>query len=317
MMFSSTHVANWAGSVRRKPHRSKQMKIYPVILAGSEFATPIEQMVERSILDFPVRGATTACEMWSEIISESVSVSQRISMLFGSSGILQNLKAQAGDPRFDRYIDPRSNRGTAGALADHWKSLSAETRDVEYMIVIDRSACPPHSLERFLVALSGDADVLVGVSEFDRLAGVLAIRPSILDFVPEVGYFDLKEQALQAALQAGLKVATEIVVPRAIRLNSVKGWIDAVKFHLSRSAEQNGRVNLRGACVDPDADVGNAAIIDSIVMNNVQIHDEAVVARSVICEGVVIPAGTRVVDSVVTRRSRHYRGGFISEVGLE
>jgi hypothetical protein len=289
------------------------MKIHPIILAGSEFEAPVEKLAERPILVLPIRDGMTLIEFWSELIFDAMPVGRRISLLFNSSRGFQSMEHLSGNSRFERHIDPRSNRGTAGVIADHWKGLPAEDRDVDYIVVIDRSTCPPHSLERFAVAISEDADVVIGVSELDRLAGIIAIKPVVLEFVPDIGYFDLKEQAFQAAFNAGLKVIAASVIPRALRLNTIKGWIDSVRFHAFHSSDEDSRRTIRGSCIDPDADVRNAAIIDSVVMKNVLIHDDVVVARSIICEGVEIPAGARVVDSVVTRESQLESRRFVTE----
>ena len=290
------------------------MKIHPIILAGSEFEAPVEKLAERPILALPIRGGTTLIELWSELIFDAMPVGRRISLLFNSLSGFQVMECLSGDSRFERHIDPRSNRGTAGVIADHWKNLPAEDRDADYIVVIDRSTCPPHTLERFSVAISSGADVVIGVSELDRLAGIIAIKPVILDFVPEIGYFDLKEQAFQAAFNAGLKVIAASLIPRALRLNTIKGWIDSVRFHAFHSSDEDSRRIIRGSCIDPDADVRNAAIIDSVVMKDVLIHDDVVVARSIICEGVEIPAGARVVDSVVNRESKLQSRRFLKEV---
>ena len=290
------------------------MKIHPIILAGSEFEAPVEKLAERSMLVLPIRDGLTLIDLWGELIFDAMSVGRRISLLFNSLSGFQVMECLSGDSRFERHVDPRSNRGTAGVIADHWKELPAENRDVDYIVVIDRSTCPPHTLERFSVAISSGADVVIGVSELDRLAGIIAIKPVILDFVPEIGYFDLKEQAFQAAFNAGLKVIAASLIPRALRLNTIKGWIDSVRFHAFHSSDEDSRRIIRGSCIDPDADVRNAAIIDSVVMKDVLIHDDVVVARSIICEGVEIPAGARVVDSVVNRESKLQSRRFLKEV---
>jgi hypothetical protein len=285
------------------------MNVYPLILAGGEFRSPLEEIVGKPVSLLPVANASTLVELWGDRIQWAFTPEMRIAMLFGSSSDFQAMESLGDDPRFMRHIDPRPNRGTGGVIADHWKTLPADTRRSEYILAIDRSACPPISLDSFASALEQGADVVIGTSDFDRLAGIIAIKSSVLEFVPEVGYFDLKEQALRAVLDAGLKVIAVPVIPRAIHLKTIGNWISMVRFLAKHARDGDPRMNIRGSCIDPDADIRRASIIDSVVMKNAVVHDDVVVARSVVCEGTVIPRGTRVIDSIVGGASHQHLPG--------
>lgn len=280
------------------------MKIKPIILAEGLSSSSLEGLVGIPPQLLPVSPSMLLLECWKEKLEATFEADVPLEILVASAAGFQSMDLIASDPRFKRGLDPRPHRGTAGALADYLEREVAVGAELDYVLVIDRSSCPPRSLEPFMNALQKEPDILIGVSELDRLAGIMAVKPRFLSLVPPIGYFDLKEQMVKKALDSGFKVRAERIMPRAIRINSVPAWIEAIKYLAYPEPEEAGsRAYLvEGiSCIDPTAVIGDAMVRDSIIMAGAVVGDGAVIARSVVCSGVEVAPGTRVIDSVAGR----------------
>ena len=250
----------------------------------------------------PMAPSTSLLSCWYMKLREVFGNFDELEILVSSSDGYRSMDQLSGDSRFKRVIDPRSHRGTGGVLADYLQARDSSNADLDYLVVIDRSSCPPNSLAGFMSDLEASPDILVGVSELDRLTGIMAIKPHVLDLVPEVGYFDLKEQTVDKAIQSGFSVSASVVMPRAISVRSLLGWLAAIRYLGIEQEKPVGPVAYadRGInCIDPGARIGKAIILDSIIMDNAQVGDGAVVARSVVCSGAYVAPGRRVIDSVI------------------
>lgn len=282
------------------------MNLRTVMLAEGIRKSVLEHLTRIPPLLLPLRPGCSLAELWAERLSDFVNEDCPLEVLVSSLEGHQSLGELAGRPGFARAIDPRPHRGTGGALLDHLMESRADLSELDYVLVIEGGACPPRSLTGFFQALSRTKpDVLVGVSDYDRLAGIMAIHPSVLELIPAVGFCDLKEQTLNKLVKTGGVIVAQKLIPRAIRLGSLPGWIQGVSYHQPQDREirENGRLVVRGSCcIDSSAEIGDAVILDSIVMQNTTIGDGAVIARSAICPGSIVPPGTRIIDSIVSDR---------------
>ena len=280
------------------------MKVQPVVLAEGLRKSQFEALVDTPPQLLPVAPSVSLLACWHMKLSEVLTDSPSLDILVSSSEGYQSMDVLSGDSRFKRIIDPRSHRGTGGVLADYFKRRESPGGDPSYLFVIDRSSCPPRSLRGFMAALEAAPDILIGVSELDRLTGIMAIKPEILNIVPSVGYFDLKEQLVNKAADADLKVSATSIMPRSIPINSVSAWIGAIRYlaYPDPAADSDRKFLVEGvSCIDPSATVGNAMVRDSVIMEGAVVGDGAVVARSVVCPGAEVASGARVIDSVVGR----------------
>lgn len=252
----------------------------------------------------PVGPSLLLVECWKEKLGGFVEADSPLEILVASTRGFQSMDLIASDPRFKRALDPRPHRGTAGVLADYLERDLFDSKDLDYVLVIDRSSCPPSSLSGFMAALEAGPDILIGVSDLDRLTGIMAINPEILNLVPSVGYFDLKEQLVTKAVDADFKVSSASIMPRSIPIHSVSAWIEAIRYlaYPDPAADGARKFVVEGvSCIDPRATVGNAMVRDSIIMEGAVVGDGAVIARSVVCPGAEVASGTRVIDSVVSQ----------------
>ena len=280
------------------------LKIKPIILAEGLRASSLESLVGVPPLLLPIGPSILLLECWREKLEGYVEADSPLEILVASTNGFQSMDLIASDPRFKRGLDPRPHRGTAGVLSDYLERDASGSEGLDYLLVIERSSCPPCSLGGFMSALGAAPDILIGVSELDRLTGIMAIKPKILNLVPSVGYFDLKEQLVKKAVDVNFKVSASSIMPRSIPINSVASWIEAIRYlaYPDPAADSDRQFVVEGvSCIDPSATVGNAMGRDSIIMEGAVVGDGAVVARSVLCPGAEVASGARVIDSVIRR----------------
>ena len=280
------------------------MKIKPIVLAEGLRNSTLETLVGIPPQLLPVAPTLLLVECWKEKLADFVEADSPLNILVSSTMGFQSMDLIASDPRFKRALDPRPHRGTAGVLADYLERDVSDSKDLDYVLVIERSSCPPRSLSGFMEALEAGPDILIGVSELDRLAGIMAIKPKVFGLVPSVGYFDLKEQLVAKALSADFRVGATSTMPRSIPINSVPAWIEAIRYlaYPDPAVDSDRQFVVEGvSCIDSSATVGNAMVRDSIIMKGAVVGDGAVIARSVVCPGAEVAPGTRIIDSVVGR----------------
>lgn len=294
------------------------LKIQPIILAGGLRDVPLERALGVPLLGLPIRPQNLVVELWADVLASSSNVEFPIKVVTSSKEKANQLLPIISDERFRLITDPFPHRGTAGVLADIRATIPEMNLGIDYYLVLDQSSCPPKSLVAMLAKLSEGDDIVIGVSRFDRLAGILAFKPGVLDLVPGVGYQDFKEQTLAKAREAGLRIAAHQAMSEAIRIDHIGGVLDAVKYWAESNpeGERDTKSFFEGECSIHDSVRGSGAIVvDSICMEGSVIGDGAVVARSIIGPNVTIPKGAKIIDSVVdssvsfnTKQLANWRG---------
>lgn len=296
------------------------MKIQPIILAGGLRDVPLEEALGVPLLGLPIQHDRTVVQLWADVLAPFDAIERPIKVVTSSKKKADRLLPVLAADRFRLLTDPFPHRGTAGVLADIRMTLPEMKHSVDYFLVLDQSGCPPRSLGSFLAKLSEGDDIVIGVSSFDRLAGVLAFKPKVLELVPAVGYQDFKEQTLVIARESGLHIAAHNTTVEAVRIDHLTGVLDSVKYWATSApeCEHVSRSFFEGDCsIHESVKASDAIIVDSICMQGSVIGAGAVVARSIIGPNVTIPEGIRVTDSVVDAttsfESRRWRGGRNSQ----
>jgi NDP-sugar pyrophosphorylase family protein len=147
-----------------------------------------------------------------------------------------------------------------------------------------------------LEAWSPELGGVVGVSGNDEPAGVYVFIRRMLDYVPRIGYFDLKEQFLPALAKDGVAVAPVWLGERMIRLRDRASYLAAVRRSL-----QGGDDPKRARRVSPRASVSGSAMLDGfcVVEDGAVIEDGAVVHDTVVLNGATVGGGAVVSRSIV------------------
>ena len=278
------------------------MRISPILLAGGLRESKIEQQIGRPPQLFPVQNDLRLIDAWVERFKMAGGVTLPMRAVVSSLDGCRIMQEEVAPSVCETIVDPRPHRGTAGVLADVASKDKDRGEGVDYFLAVDRSNCPPPTIRPFLDRLADNPDVLIAVSEIDRVAGMMAIRCEALELVPDVGYFDLKEQFVQKVISQGLAVRATPVMHRALRIDSLASWLDTIRFLRDPDYREQRWPDaiVEGACsIDPAAELGSAKVVDSIIMGGAKLGDGVVVARSVIAGGVVIRDGMHVIDAIV------------------
>ena len=278
-------------------------RLVAVLLAGGIRRSKLHEQTGTHPLYLPLRSDVTTIQLWIEAI-RSAAGDIHILVVGGGREELEAAISREDRARVEYQFDPRNHRGTAGVLADLTAEEGSVMASAEQILVIDGSSCPPRTLKPFFERPENEAGIVFGVSEIDRLAGCMLLRSSVLELVPAVGYFDMKEQLAGKLASTRNGLDSVMLIERAITINSLDNWLLAARFQGGWDAHQESSSN-QGAfrrhqcCVSESAVVGRAMVVNSIIMRGAVIGDGAIVARSAIGEGVRVPENAHVVDGLV------------------
>ena len=279
-----------------------KMNVKAIMLAEGIRPSPLDLQVGIRAPLLPVRSDSRLIDEWSRVLGAEGFVESPIEVVMASRAGFQSMESIANDPRYDRTIEPRSHRGTSGVLADLQRG-EFEDSAYDYLIVIESGSCPPPSLRGFSEAMEAGGDVILGASEIDRFAGVLALKPKTLAVVPDRGYQDFKEQSIPKMLEAGNSLSAVPIIPRAIRVRTLETWLAAIRSVATGEDSPPAHVagtHLEGCCCVADTAVIDGGLIhDSIVMDGAVVEEGAIVARSAVLPGQRITRNARVIDSIV------------------
>lgn len=282
-----------------------------IFLAGGPRRSPIERRTGWPLHLLPIGKYRNLLVEWRSAIEGALAESMQ--MRAGSWQILLS-QGQEPWPTLDvsgvsSVFETRPHRGTAGALRDHQFQAGCGS---ELILVVELSASPVVGLGPLLA--NGDAVrasrgvCVVGESSLGRYCGVTLCHRFAFELVPEVGFFDFKEQLLPAIRAAGAEIRPVVIADRARRIRTRREWLEAVTAWQEIRAQsepcddRSSRVRRQGggrSLVDPGAVTDGATIVNSIIMDEAVVEAGAVVARSVIGPGMRVPAGARVIDSMV------------------
>jgi NDP-sugar pyrophosphorylase family protein len=203
--------------------------------------------------------------------------------------------------------DPSELRGTAGLLRD----AAAAYDDDQFILMINAAQLPIRPLAQAVGELSrAEADVAFYADDAAHAGSMMLIRCACLRAIPDVGFVDLKEQALaQIARRHRVSVLKQRGAP-VMPMRTAAEYVAALRW-LHRDPAQVGAAD--GAFVEdwaPRFSIreqrstvhGTARLHDSVVLDGGTVHRGAVLVRSVVCAGGVVPARATVVDAVVTAR---------------
>ena len=142
------------------------------------------------------------------------------------------------------------------------------------------------------------SSITFGMDADEKYAGCLVMEREILDLVPPLGFFDLKEQLVSAARESGAGLAAAEIVRKSIRIHSLQEWRRGVRewslIHSNASRNEHSESSI----IDTRSQVDGATIIDSIVMENAIVGEGSIIARSAIGPNAIVAPGIRVIDSV-------------------
>jgi len=284
-----------------------------ILLAGSVARTPFGDGVQRPPLDLPVDRDRTVFDVWKAQLErfagdlEHSELTVLVALDRDSAAPRMSGAATGQGVKFEVVRDSTEYRGTAGVARD----LTRDFRDDDLVLVATASQIQREPLgDAFRSIGRGEEAVSVTPYGASEHAGLFLLRCDRLRDVSEIGFVDLKEQAIPSARhESPLRVARR---PRgsALPIRTREEYLRALRtFHADgpwRGAESSRdnpfaetwrpefSVVEAGAEVAPDA-----VLQDSVVLAGARVERGAVVARSVVCPGGTVRAGKCVVDALV------------------
>ncbi|MAJ45732.1 MAG: hypothetical protein CBC35_00215 [Planctomycetes bacterium TMED75] len=197
------------------------------------------------------------------------------------------------------YADHEDHRGTAGALKDFSNSLEY-TGD---LLVIEGNRIPPHN-PNLLFHPDYDREDVIGslgrTSDFGP-SGMILMKKRMLDLVPEIGFFDLKEQLIPRALERGERIIVREIGGEGDRLSDADSYRDCVR----QMGKRVGGENALGPWISAESTIHPTSLVGkgTLIAGNARIEQNAVTENSVILDGVVIGRDSLIVDSIIKQGS--------------
>jgi UDP-N-acetylglucosamine 2-epimerase (non-hydrolysing) len=291
-----------------------------VILAGGIRPSPLIQALGQPTLCLPINDRQSLLTAWLDALQETggcESVTVVVSSESDATAVRQTLeeirRCELTELPVKVIVEPARWRGTGGIMRD----VASQMIDADCVLMVEGTCLPPAGLHELVNSLQGTTIAAVGVSSRMQPAGAFAVLREAFQFVPAIGFFDIKEQLLPAlyANQRGAK-AVEIA-QQVVRLRSREGYLLAVASLLKLREQFTGaRRPILAATVSPQARVVGSCLIargvviepgavvhDSIVLEDAVIRSGAVVSRSVIGAGAEVQ-GDRILTSALEPAKR-------------
>jgi len=277
-----------------------------VLLGGSVRPTRFHTAVGRSLLDLPYQTGKTLLDEWCD---QTAGLAARR----GEGGgmplrVLSDKTGIDGEPgatgparqvhvRFDH--DPSEWRGTGGVLRD----ISTAYAPDDLLVVANAAQFLLRPLAELVAELDAlRADLAVLAHRDGTPSTLMLVRCGCLKSLPELGFLDMKEQAiplLAAAHDVRVVCAQRLVT---LGLRTAQTYLAGLRaLHAAAHGGQGEEwrsafaIIEEGAAVDP-----RARLHDSVVLRGGRVGAGAVLVRSVVCGGGIVPRNAVIVDKLVT-----------------
>lgn len=279
-------------------------QINAVILVGGPGQSSLREIAGHPVSLLPIPGASHFLFAWLETLSKVDAIS-KVDVLTGRPEDLRVLTAATAQwdakhlGQTGVYADHENHRGTAGAVKDFMGSLEY-TGD---LLVIEGNRVPPHN-PNLLFHPDYDREDVIGslgrTAEYGP-SGLILMKRRMLDLVPEIGFFDLKEQLIPRALERGERIIVREIGGEGHRLSDA----DSYKVCVKQMGRRLGVKDAAGPWISDESEVHPKALVGkgTLVANAARIEENVVTENSVILDGVVIGRDSLVVDSIIKRGS--------------
>ena len=276
-----------------------------VLLGGSVRPTRFHTAVGRSLLDLPYKSGRTLLDEWCD---QAAGLAAR----YGAGIPLRVLSDKTGNGdgkgggngrthnvsvRFDH--DPSEWRGTGGVLRD----ISVAYAPDDLLLVANAAQFLLRPLAELAAELEAlQADLAVLAHRDGTPSTLMLVRCGCLKALPEVGFIDMKEQAIPL-LGAVHNVRVVCVEGRVtLGLRTAQTYLAGLRELHALASGQKGEdwrsafaIVEDGAAVDP-----GARLHDSVVLRGGSAGHGAVLVRSVVCAGGTVPRNAVIVDKLIS-----------------
>ncbi len=279
-----------------------------VLLGGTVRPTGLSAAIGRSVLELPITSGRSLLDLWCDQASELARLAGRklIVRVLIDKAVLP-VKSVADHPQIELQMhrDPFELRGTGGILKD----ATADLADDDYILVAAANQVINEPLARIAESLAAmGGDVCIIAHEEGQPSNIMLLRRGVLKGIQDVGFADLKEQAMPAiARNHSVQVK---FYPQAIGrpVRALKDYIQAVRwYHRSLKNDPQSADPFAEDCVATFSIVEagvtlppTSQALDSVVLAGAKVGRNSSIVRSVICPGAIVPDSAVVMDQVVS-----------------
>jgi N-acetylglucosaminyldiphosphoundecaprenol N-acetyl-beta-D-mannosaminyltransferase len=295
----ATHGANTLGRLRAM-----------VLLGGSVRSTSLQASIGRSVLDLPLDENGTILNHWLQHASD---LARHIGLEKLPVRITVNLSVPepvSASPRYAGMFtverDLSEYRGTGGLLRD----LAAGYDDDDLLLVCHAQQVLLDPLPVIAWALSRkNADFSLIAHRDGTTAGIMLMKCKALRGIQEVGFCDLKEQALPEIAKSHDVRAVQTRRPTGLSVRTLEDYLAALRLHHRRRDSKRMGATVGDplaedlarsfALVEAGADVDDTAYVhDAVVLRGARLGANSAAVRSLVCPGTVVRPGQQVVDTL-------------------
>lgn len=278
-----------------------------VLLGGTVRPTGLSAAIGRSLLELPITAGRSLLDLWCDHASQLASlVGKKLIVRVLIDKSLQPPQSAALHPMIDLQVhrDPFELRGTGGILHDTTEDFG----DQDYILTAAANQVISEPLARVAESLSSlGADIGVVAHEEGQPSNITLIRRGCLKGIADIGFSDLKEQAMPAiAREHDVKVQfyTQTI---GMPVRSLKDYIQAVRwYHRSLKHDPQSTDPFAEDCLSTFSIVEDGATmhptaqaLDSVVLAGAKVGRNANLVRSVVCPGASVPDYATVMDQVI------------------
>lgn len=275
-----------------------------LFLAGGPVQPSLQRAVGFPVAGLPLEANRTLLSAWLDVIERCVDERQAPTLLLCSSAAdsewfsAELHRAGRGRGSVEVRLDARPHRGVCGLVAD----TAAASLLSEWLLLVELNTLPPLSLSPLLQAAATDpVAMVVGVSRDERPSGAYLLKASLLKDVPRLGYVDLKEQFLPQLVSRGHRIESAVLAETSVRLTDRRNYLRGIRIWQSEretviaAPSVSGNSLLCEGVVAPEG----SFVLDSAILPGAMIGRGAVIARSVVGPLMHVPDGAVLVDAVL------------------
>ena len=173
---------------------------------------------------------------------------------------------------------------------------------------------PNSSFERFTV-VETEGPLITGFGEMaDQMAdeerhsqlpplmftGIQILEPRVFDYIPRGVYSDIVPTFYNPAISAGEKINAYVAEGRWFELSTIPRYLD-ISLNM---------LNGRDVCIGRDCRIdSNSSVHNSVIWDNVSVNAGARLERTIVADGVEIPAGREYSNAAIVRAEMIRRAG--------
>ena len=282
-----------------------------VLLSGSVRQSKLITSIQRSILDLPLDDSRTVLDRWLEQSIQLAEIlnlpAMRLRVMINGRGIAPADRLEDGGRPVHLSVetDAAEYRGTGGVLKD----LSAQYDDDGLILVANGPQVLIENFSDIALELARQrADVGLLSHDDGTPSGMMLVRCGVLRMIADVGFVDMKEQALPQIARDHHVAVVRRRSSSCLPIRSLGDYTAALRAYHSQEEGGSMAVNpfaedwrATFSIIEPGAQVDpSARVHDSVVLKGATVRRSAVIVRSLVCPGATVGIGQTLTNRLVT-----------------